>query len=301
MQMLRNEYRQKNKNSEFITDISLTRGYKSNLSSKKNSLTHLFTKFNSNLNLENYEESNLYLSIQKVSNDTYLKVFDSNLIESEIKPKDPNNLTSELKLSLNNNQSTFIAGMQSFENLGLKNSDRFQYILPYYDYSKNINLDFLKGDLNFRSNGSNDLNNTNELKTRIINDLEYRSNEMISKNGFVSNFNIYLKNLGTVGKNTNTYKSSPQLEIMNLYELSSKYPLYKNTNKFNNTIVPKVSLRLNPSDMKNYNSENRTINTENLFNINRLGLSDTFEKGKSLTIGIDYKKESLEDINKHLS
>ena len=299
MQMLRNEYRQKNKNSEFITDISLTRGYKSNLSSKKNSLTHLFTKFESNLNLENYEESNLYLSIQKVSNDTYLKVFDSNLIESEIKPKDPNNLTSELILSLNNNQSTFIAGMQSFENLGLKNSDRFQYILPYYDYSKNINLDFLKGDLNFRSNGSNDLNNTNELKTRIINDLEYRSNEMISKNGFVSNFNIYLKNLGTVGKNTNTYKSSPQLEIMNLYELSSKYPLYKNTNKFNNTIVPKVSLRLNPSDMKNYNSENRTINTENLFNINRLGLSDTFEKGKSLTIGVDYKKENLKNINKH--
>ena len=58
MQMLRNEYRQKNKNSEFIADVSLTKGYKSKLSNKKNSLTHLFTKFNSNLNLENYEESN---------------------------------------------------------------------------------------------------------------------------------------------------------------------------------------------------------------------------------------------------
>jgi LPS-assembly protein len=36
----------------------------------------------------------------------------------------------------------------------------------------------------------------------------------------------------------------------------------------------------------------RLINTDNVFDINRLGLSDTFEAGKSLTVGIDYKKES---------
>ena len=115
------------------------------------------------------------MSVQKVSNDTYLKVFDSNLIESDIKPTDPNNLTSELKLTLNDENSNFVTGFQSFENLGLKNSDRFQYILPYYDYSKSLNFDFLKGELNFKSNGSNDLNNTNQLKTRVINDLEYTS------------------------------------------------------------------------------------------------------------------------------
>ena len=60
-----------------------------------------------------------------------------------------------------------------------------------------------------------------------------------------------------------------------------------------------MSLRLNPSDMKNYNNENRTINTDNLFNLNRLGLTDTFEEGKSLTIGVDFKKENLKNINKY--
>ena len=60
--------------------------------------------------MQSYEESDLYLSIQKVSKETYLKVFDSNLIESDIKPSDPNNLTSEIKLSLNNNDSSFITG-----------------------------------------------------------------------------------------------------------------------------------------------------------------------------------------------
>ena len=33
--------------------------------------------------------------------------------------------------------------------------------------------------------------------------------------------------------------------------------------------------------------------------INRLGISDAYEEGKSLTIGLDYKKEKIEDINKY--
>ena len=33
--------------------------------------------------------------------------------------------------------------------------------------------------------------------------------------------------------------------------------------------------------------------------INRLGLSDSFEAGKSITLGIDFKKTDLDDINKY--
>ena len=49
--------------------------------------------------------------------------------------------------------------------------------------------------------------------------------------------------------------------------------------------------------MKNFNTTERTINTDNIFEIDRLGLEDSFEAGRSLTIGIDYKKEMLEDMN----
>ena len=42
------------------------------------------------------------------------------------------------------------------------------------------------------------------------------------------------------------------------------------------------------------------INANNIFNINRLGLNDSFGSGKSLTLGVDYKKENLEDNNKYL-
>ena len=299
MQMFQNEYRQENKNSSFIADFSLTRGYKSSSSNKKNSISHLFAKFNADLNFNNFIKSDLFMSVQKVSNDTYLKVFDTNLLESEMKPGDPNNLTSELKISLDHKKYDLTAGMQSFENLGLDNNDRYQYILPYYNFNKNIDLNFTDGQLNFSSTGSNDLNNTNKLKTRIINDLEYRSNENISNQGFVSQFNIYLKNLSTLGKDDDIYKSSPQIELMNIYEFTSEFPLNKITNDYNNTIIPKLSLRFNPSDMKDYSSSSRNITVDNIFSLNRLGLTDSYEKGRSLTLGLDYKKENLKDINKY--
>ena len=49
--------------------------------------------------------------------------------------------------------------------------------------------------------------------------------------------------------------------------------------------------------MKNNSTENK--NKYDIFNLNRLGLSDTIETGKS--IGLDYKIEKieLEDVNKY--
>ena len=40
--------------------------------------------------------------------------------------------------------------------------------------------------------------------------------------------------------------------------------------------------------MKNYSNENRLITTDNIFDINRLGISDSYESGKSLTLGIRF-------------
>ena len=77
--MFQNEYRQQNKSSFFITDFNIVDGYKSKKSNEKDTLTHLFSKSQINLNLENFIEDSLNISIQKVNNDTYLKVFDANL------------------------------------------------------------------------------------------------------------------------------------------------------------------------------------------------------------------------------
>ena len=49
--------------------------------------------------------------------------------------------------------------------------------------------------------------------------------------------------------------------------------------------------------MIDYSSSSKVINADNVFAINRLGLSDTFEQGKSVTLGLDYKF----DINSNIS
>jgi len=51
--------------------------------------------------------------------------------------------------------------------------------------------------------------------------------------------------------------------------------------------------------MKSYKNENRQINNDNLFNINRLGLIDTLESGNNFTLGLDFKRENIDNINKY--
>ena len=55
--MLQTEYRQKTKNTSLIADFGHTYGYKSTLSQKKNSISHLFGKFVADLKLQKFKFS----------------------------------------------------------------------------------------------------------------------------------------------------------------------------------------------------------------------------------------------------
>ena len=298
IKMFQNEFRVRNKNSSAIVDFAYVDGYQSSLSNKSNSLSHIFAKFDANLAWENFNQSDLIVSLKKVSNDTYLKIFDGNIFKNKTTPKDYNVLNSEAKLIVNNNNFNFITGFQSFEDLNLSSSDRFQFILPYYSFDKQLFSSYENGSINFSSNGSNDLNNTNNLRTKIINNLNFQSLDIISNSGFKSEYNLYLKNLNTVGKNDSVYKSSPQVEVMSILEFNTSLPMMNQTENNINYFTPKASIRLNPGDMKDYNSSDRSLNVDSIFDINRLAIDDSFEEGKSLTLGVEYKKTDLNEINK---
>jgi len=297
LQMLQNEYREINKNSNLYANIGFVNNYKSTLNNKKKSIFNLFANYDLNLNLENYSYSNLFLSIEKVTNDTFLKVFDTHFQDNILKPKDYDNLKNEIKISLTNENYSLKSGLITYENLQKINSDRYEYIFPYYDYNTKINYSFFGGEINFSSSGSNIINNTNQLKSNINNNINYNSREFTSFDGVQSFFSINTKNLNTVGKNNSEYKSSPQIEILNELNYNLSYPLLKQ-NEYNiNYLTPKALLKINPSDMKNYSTLDRVVNVNNIFNHNRLGL-DSFESGRSLTLGLDFKKENSENLNK---
>ena len=297
--MFQNEYRQQNKNSFFITDFNITDGYKSKTTNEKNTLFHLFTQYDADLNFENFIESSLNISIQKVNNDTYLKIFDTNIVDTKLKPENYDTLTSDIELNLEHEKFALNTGFTSYEDLSKSNSDRYQYVLPYYNFSNNIFDDNNFGSFNFLSQGDNILKDTNSLRSRMINNINFQSYDFTSKNGFKNNLNYFFKNTITAGKNNTEYNSSPHMKLMNILEFQSSFPLTKIDKNFINFLNPKLSLRVNPSDMKNYTQENRRINNDNVFNINRLGLLDTLESGQNLTLGLDYKKEKIDNINKY--
>ena len=149
----------------------------------------------------------------------------------------------------------------------LPSSDRYQFILPYYNFDKQIFNDDKIGSINFSSNGSNELNDTNNLRTVITNNLDYNSLDFISANGFKSAYNLYFKNLNTVAKNDSKYKSSPQMELMNLIEMNSSLPLVNQNEKSINYLTPKASIRFNPGDMKDYSTSDRSINVDGIFDV----------------------------------
>ena len=65
-----------------------------------------------------------------------LKVFENNLFDTPLIPESQTTLKSNLKLYLNKGDKNLTTGIEVYENLGIKHSDRYQYTLPYYDFIK---------------------------------------------------------------------------------------------------------------------------------------------------------------------
>ena len=278
--------------TEFFLNFGYVNNYKSSTVKKSKNIFSIFTEFNKNLDLKNFVSSNFNLSLERVTNDTYLKVFDQIIQNNDLKPKDPNILNSKMNLYLEHENYNFKTGLSVYEDLQKINSDRYQYVLPFYDLYREFNKKYLRGDINFSSSGKNNLINTNKLETTITNNISYFGDEFVSNFGFKNNISIDIKNLNSIGKNSIQYKSSPQIELMSIYSFDSSFPMIKKQEDYNNYFTPKISLKINPHDMKDYSSTKKTINTKNIFNNNRLGLTDSLESGRSLTLGLDFKKES---------
>jgi LPS-assembly protein len=241
----------------------------------------------------------LNVQVEKVTNDTYLKVFQNNLFDTPTIPESQTTMNSNLKLYLEKEDQNLTTGVEVYENLGTRHSDRYQYTLPYYDFSKNLTSliadNSIDGYLNFYSTGTNKLSNTNNLRTTVVNDFNYSSKDFISNLGFKNNFELFFKNLNAVGKNDSIYTSNAQIDGLTTLKIDTSFPLFKSKNSTKETLTPKISLRVNPgNNMDNYSASSAKINTGNVFNINRLNVSNDFEAGRSLTFGLDYKFDKLE-------
>ena len=288
--VLQNEYRQKTKNSMTIADFSLTTGHDSSSDDKNDSRSHFFTNTIIDLELDTYKSSLLEINYEKTSNDNYLKLFN---LESPLLIKNNDVLETIIKLDLAHQNYDFTTSFEMYETLSGNNSDRYTYLLPTFDFSKNFTLEELDGSFNFYSSGNNTLNSTNIGTSSLSNNLNYNSNNTFFDNGIKTDYKVSLKNTNTVGKNSPKYKTNPQSELISSYIFNASLPLIKNSLKSLNILEPKLSFRFSPHDMKNNTAVSRRMDANTIFNSDRLGLDNSYEGGESITLGLNFKKEKV--------
>ena len=278
------EFRTVSKNFEHISDFSfLSEKFKSHKS-------HYFSKTNLFLETKKFDIAEMNLNIEQVSNDFYVKNYDLN---SPIMDDD-NILENNLNFEAFNKDLSFFAELALYENLNRDSSDRYEYIFPSYEFNNKMNIsDKFKGDLYFNSSGSIKNYNTNIHERFIINDFIFNSEDKIINN-FKNKFNLIAKNVNSDTRNSFAFKEKTDTNINFLAEYKSELPLIKENKSSKKYLTPKISLRFNPSKSKNKRSDLRTINYDNIFDLNRLSMNDTLEGGESLTYGVSYKYQNLD-------
>ena len=294
--LLQAEYRQETKNSLTVIDSSITTGHYSDKKNKgdKDTRSHLFTDTYIDLDIEGFTNSSLQINYQKISNDTYLKLFD--FILSPLWTKSRDTISSNIALVLDNDDYAFDTSIRRDEHLSGLNSDRYTYTLPQYNFSKNFILNNLTGSFNFNTSGNHTISSTNISNTSISNNLNYTSGNNYTDFGIKKNYSFQLKNSNTMSDNSIKYKNSPQSELMSAYYYDITLPLEKNNNNSRSRLTPKLSFRFSPHDMKNHTNTSGRVNVDSAFTKNRLNLGDSFETGESFTLGIDFKKEKVSSI-----
>ena len=171
-----------------------------------------------------------------------------------------------------------------------KNSDKYQFILPSFKFSKILSSNFLNvGSLSYSGSGVSQKRDTNIKENYLINNLDFTSDSFFSKRGIVNNFNFKFKNVSKEGNNSTTYSKDFENRNFIATNYTATYPLKKYGNNFDSNLSPKLSLRYSPFDNQNISNLDRQINSTNIFSNNRLGLNETLEGGQSFTLGFNYE------------
>ena len=285
--LIQTEFRGVKAKSEYSLDFGNT------INDEKSNKGHIFAKYKGEIDLLNFETTELNINIQQTSDDTYLKAYKVNspIIDNT------NLLNSSLEIDAYREDLSFNANLSVIEDLSKKNSDRFEFVYPSYIISKQLNnINFLNGDSVLNSSGYMKNYNTNIFEKVIVNDFLFNSEFKINENGFKNNYNFLIKNVNTDAKNSLKYKTKQNYELASIFEYNLSYPLKKSNKNNYNLLNPLASIKFSPNNNKDLRNDSRRIDINNIFSLNRLGKQDTVEGGTSLTYGIEYSKNSLSDI-----
>ena len=290
--LLLGEYREKFKNGDISLEGGFTQGYKEVTTTKTDgSRHHLFGNLNLIFSEKILDQTILNAKVQQVNNPTYLRVnkinstndgFKKNLIK-----EDDTKLTNEINLNSFGKTENFNIKAATYRDISVtKNSDQYSYLLPELSYSK-YNL-FDDNNLSLNSIFKSQNTNTNQNKSTFINNLDYSTQEFYNNNlGIGYKFLTKLNNINYYSD----YKTPNQdlnSQINPVVGFDTSLPFAKINKETEQYIVPRILTRYAPGKMTNAKSNDTTLNTDNIFSMNRMNSDELIEKELSFNLGADW-------------
>ena len=270
--LIQSELRQKNKNSNHIVDFSQY------ISSGENTKNHLFYNFNKDYKADNFDEIELSVRLEQVSDETYLKAYK---IESPI-IDNTSNLTNSLGIDLYNENTSISSNLDIYEDLSKIDSDKYEYV-PNFSFSKILNENKIISSKGYYKNY-----NTNVTEKVLINNFEFNSTPRFLNNGLISEKKLLIKNVNSSASNSDKFKNKNSLNVLPTLQANYLFPLIKENKTLSSTLIPKLSLKLSTPHTKDLRKTDRKINYNNIYDLNRLGIDESNEGGISLTYGYEY-------------
>ena len=289
------EYRQDFVNSYLIVDAGYTQGYKKKNTKKSDGgRAHFFSNFIMDLINEENKKSKFEINIEKVSNDTYVKVYD---VKSSLVDREKTVMENKLDFSYQNKDFYFGLTPSVYEDTNKLENKRYEYLLPA-TVEKNIMSSEKYGFLDLGSNLRLRNYETNRQTNFFVNNFNWKSNKWLSSIGIENYFEGLLKTVNYKSENTIKYKDEKNnSEAHSALGYFAKFPLYREDfiNKNFYSLSPKFLLRYAPGHMRK--TEGGRLNYGNLFNLNKINEFDVVEPGLSTSVGFEYKKNKLNKSN----
>ena len=300
--LLLGEYREKFKNGDISLEGGFTQGYKEVTTTKTDgSRHHLYGNLNLIFSDKILDQTILNAKVQQVNNPTYLRVnkinstndgFKKNLIK-----EDDTKLTNEINLNSFGKTENLNIKAATYRDISVtKNSDQYSYLLPELSYSK-YNL-FNDNNLSLNSIFKSQNTNTNQNKSTFINNLDYSTQDFYNNNlgiGYkfltkINNINYY-SDYKTPNQNLNS-------QINPVVGFDTSLPFAKINKDTEQYIIPRILTRYAPGKMTNATTNDTTLNTDNIFSMNRMNSDELIEKDLSFNLGADWIWQEKKTNNK---
>ena len=284
------EYQQAFRYSTLFADFGYTEGYnKTSATKKPGQKSHLFAKFLKNVKGGNNSENNIEASFQDVSNDKYFKLYK---IESNLVDYNTDVLENSIAFTRSDEDFFFRLNASVFETLKENYTDKYEYILPELFLVKNLFNNNL-GNLNLQSNLKVRNYDTNKVTKFLVNDFEWKSKDILSKNGVSSRILGQFKNVNYEANNVDLYKEEFTNEAYGAIGFLSELKLQKDTNSSKHFLTPRILLRYAPGSMRKEENGSK-LDPIRAFNMNKLDNINNFETGLSSSVGLNYKVKNKE-------